>query len=213
MSRARKTKNPKRRRRERRKRILQEYCALVDQQAAQADGAEQDSAEPPTTALPSGKDAPVPENASTEGQKTPSPETKRQCKHRKLPVGFPFPSLHACSSPNPLSQDRLYYPRPGKMERQYLGFQRRVTSVVYEKIAKGSATLDKWKRDAGAFMDKFRRQEEEERESLERHLRRIQEFQNLRLQSHQRQLDRMAQGLVMVRKRCDKLSNAGENTG
>ncbi|KAM6509259.1 hypothetical protein FSOLCH5_012261 [Fusarium solani] len=194
MSRARKTKNPKRRRRERRKRILQEYCALVDQQAAQADGAEQDSAEPPTTALPSGKDAPVPENASTEGQKTPLPETKRQCKYRKLP-------------------DRLYYPRPGKMERQYLGFQRRVTSVVDEKIAKGSATLDKWKRDAGAFMDKFRRKEEEERESLERHLRRIQEFQNLRLQSHQRQLDRMAQGLVKVRKQCDKLSNAGENTG
>ncbi|KAL6354860.1 hypothetical protein LRP88_12218 [Fusarium phalaenopsidis] len=194
MSRARKTKNPKRRRRERRKRILQEYCALVDQQAAQADGAEQDSAEPPTTALPSDKDAPIPENASTEDQKTPSSETKRQCKHRKLP-------------------DRLYYPRPGKMERQYLGFQRRVTSVVDEKIAKGSATLDKWKQDAGACMDKFRRKEEEERESLERHLRRIQEFQNLRLQSLQRQLDRMAQGLVKVRKQCDKLSNAGENTG
>ncbi|KAM6516229.1 hypothetical protein FALCPG4_014421 [Fusarium falciforme] len=194
MSRARKTKNPKRRRRERRKRVLQEYCALVDQQAAQADGAEQDSSEPPTTALPSDKDAPVPENASTADQKTPSSETKRQCKHRKLP-------------------DRLYYHRPGKMERQYLGFQRRVTSVVDEKIANGSATLDKWKRDAGAFMDKFRRKEEEEREGLERHLRRIQEFQNLRLQSHQRQLDRMAKGLVKVRKQYDKLSNAGEDTG
>ncbi|KAI8655174.1 hypothetical protein NCS57_01265500 [Fusarium keratoplasticum] len=172
MSRARKTKNPKRRRRERRKRILREYCALVEQQAAQADGAEQDSAEPPTTSLPSDKDAPVPENASTAEQKTPSSETKRQCKHRKLP-------------------DRLYYHRPGKMERQYLGFQRRVKSAVDEKIAKGSAALDKWKRDAGAFMDKFKRKEEQEREDLDRDLCRMRRNHSTRLDIHERRINRL----------------------
>ncbi|UPL02097.1 hypothetical protein LCI18_013031 [Fusarium solani-melongenae] len=193
MSRARKTKNPKRRRRERRKRILREYCALVEQQAAQTDGAEQDSAEPPTTALPSGKDAPVPENASTSDQKAPSSETKQKCKHRKLP-------------------DRLYYHRPGKMERQYLGLQRRVTSVVDEKIAKGSATLDKWKRDAGAFMDKFRREEKQERESLEHYLRRIQGYHRQRLQSHDNQLGRMAQRIEDIKEKMRQVDSSGKGT-
>ncbi|KAJ4156584.1 hypothetical protein NW754_008216 [Fusarium falciforme] len=124
MARARIRKNPHRRRRDyERKKRLQELCAFVEQQNAQADGTG-DGAGPAGTALPSDKDAPGPKIASTTDQKTPPSEPKQRCKHRKVP-------------------DRHYYDRPEKMERQYLGFQRRVTSVVDDKIAKGSATLDK----------------------------------------------------------------------
>ncbi|RSL65996.1 hypothetical protein CEP53_003490 [Fusarium sp. AF-6] len=188
MSRARKTKNPKRRRRERRKRILQEYCALVDQEAAQADGAEHDGAEPPTTALPSDKDAPGPENASTADQKTPSSEKKRRCKHRKLP-------------------DRLYYHRPGKMKRQYLGFQRRITSVVDNKIAQGSAALDKWKGDASVFMGKFKSKGEEEREMMKRDLNRVRDFHGIRLGFLENRIDKLNNRVKEVRKQYQELKN------
>ncbi|RSL73773.1 hypothetical protein CEP54_000154 [Fusarium duplospermum] len=188
MSRARKTKNPKRRRRERRKRILREYCALVDQEAAQADGAEQDGAEPPTTALPSDKDAPGPENVSTADQKTPSSEKKRRCKHRKLP-------------------DRLYHYRPGKMERQYLGLQRRVTSAVDDKVAQGSAALDKWKRDASVFMDKFKRKGEEEREMMKRDLNRVRNVHGVRLESLENRIDTLNKRVREVREKCYKLKD------
>ncbi|EEU41934.1 uncharacterized protein NECHADRAFT_86014 [Fusarium vanettenii 77-13-4] len=180
MSRARKTKNPKRRRRKRKKRLLREYCARIDQQAAQTGGAEQDGAEPSTTALPSDKDAPGPKTASTADQKTSSSESKQRFKPRKVP-------------------DRDYYPRPGKMERQYLGFQRRVTALIDEKIAKGSATLDKWKRDAGAFMEEFQRKEKIQREELELDLGRMRV-------NHREMLDMQARQIGRLKKKFEEIN-------
>lgn len=90
MARARIRKNPHRRKADyKKKKLLQDLCASVDQQDAQADGTG-DGAGPADTALPSDKDAPGPKTASTSDQKMPSSDPKQRCNHRKVPVGFPF---------------------------------------------------------------------------------------------------------------------------
>ncbi|KAJ4329118.1 hypothetical protein N0V84_000478 [Fusarium piperis] len=189
MARARKTRNPKRRRLDRRTReALREYCALVDQPPAEADATGQGSAMPAATATPpSDKDAPGPETAFTADQKTSPSEPKKRCKHRKLP-------------------DRHYYHRPGKIERQYLGLQRRLTSVIDEKIAQGSTALEQWKRDAGTFMTKFKRKVKMEMEEMEDDRRRMRNNHNLRLESHQRLIENQLKRLVRVEKKIDDLS-------
>lgn len=93
------------------------------------------------------------------------------------------------------------------MERQYLGFQRRVTSAVDEKVAKGSAALDKWKRDAGAYMDEFKRKGEKEREAMDRDLSSVRRIHRMQLDFHDRQIDRMWKKLVKIEKQCAKSSN------
>jgi len=90
MARARIRKNPQRRRRDyNKKKLLQEHCASLDQQSAQADGAG-DGAGPASNALPSDKNAPGPKTTSTADQKTSSSEPKQRCKPRKVPVSFSF---------------------------------------------------------------------------------------------------------------------------
>ncbi|RMJ10090.1 hypothetical protein CDV36_010301 [Fusarium kuroshium] len=184
MSRARIRKNPHRRRRDyEKKKLLRDLCASVDQQDAQADGTG-----PAATALPSNKDASGPETAFTADQKTPASEPKQRSKPRKVP-------------------DRHYYDRPDKMERQYLGFQRRITSVVDNKIAQGSVALDKWKRDASVFMGKFKSKGEEEREMMKRDLNRVRDFHGIRLGFLENRIDKLNNRVKEVRKQYQELKN------
>ncbi|KAI8713463.1 hypothetical protein NCS52_01291000 [Fusarium sp. LHS14.1] len=180
MARARVRKNPRRRRRDyERNKQLQEARAFVEQQKAQADGTG-DSAGSAGTALPSDKDAPGPKTTSTADQKTSSSEPKKRRKPRKVP-------------------DRHYYDRPDKMERQYLGFQRRITALIDEKIEEGAVALDKWKRDASAFMEKFQRKEKIEREELELDLGRMRV-------NHREMLDMQARQIGRLKKKFEEIN-------
>ncbi|KAM0429665.1 hypothetical protein ACHAPT_006271 [Fusarium lateritium] len=144
MSRVRKNRGPKKRRRDRKFReLLRAHIAAQD---AQAGDTGQDAAEPTATAQPSGKDTTAPEAASAAGQKT---EPKQRPKSRGLP-------------------DRYYYDHPEKMERRFRGIQHRLTSLLDDKIAKGSTALKQWKRDASDYMKKLNRQLEHRVDEMER---------------------------------------------